>query len=425
MQSLCFLSRLYLRNGYHQDFYRKIKEIEIFIRFRRQNLKKRLILAVFVILLMVAGALVYWGQKREQAAELYYSGTIEATQANLAFQVSGRVKEVITDEGKMVRQGQVLARLEREEFLARQKQAEAHLYQARDLLEQKKALLELTQKTVPAEVERAEAAVKGAEAQLAELKAGYRTQEVERSRLALLKAEAAMEEARRDKERIDRLFKEGIVAERDKDSADLKYQIALKDYESANEAYEAYREGYRKETIETAKSKFEESKASLRQARSQLKKIEVAEKELKVAESQVLAVESELRVAEIQLGHTVLKAPFEGIVVSRNVEPGEVVSPGREVISVADLSEVDLKIFVGEKMIGMVRPGQEAEVKVDTFKDKIYKGRVSFISPEAEFTPKIIQTHKERVKLVYLVKVTIANPNFELKPGMPADAWLK
>ena len=66
-----------------------------------------------------------------------------------------------------------------------------------------------------------------------------------------------------------------------------------------------------------------------------------------------------------------------------------------------------------------------AEVKVDTFKGKVFKGRVSFISPEAEFTPKIIQTHKERVKLVYLVKISIDNPDFELKPGMPADAWLK
>jgi HlyD family secretion protein len=72
-----------------------------------------------------------------------------------------------------------------------------------------------------------------------------------------------------------------------------------------------------------------------------------------------------------------------------------------------------------------VKPGQEAEVRVDTFPKKVFKGRVAFVSPEGEFTPKIIQTHKERVKLVFLVKVTVPNPDLELKPGMPADAWLK
>jgi HlyD family secretion protein len=86
---------------------------------------------------------------------------------------------------------------------------------------------------------------------------------------------------------------------------------------------------------------------------------------------------------------------------------------------------VDLKIFVDETEIGKVKPGQKVEVKVDTFPKKTFEGRVTFISPEGEFTPKIIQTKKERVKLVYLVKVSVPNPDLELKSGMPADAWLK
>jgi HlyD family secretion protein len=86
---------------------------------------------------------------------------------------------------------------------------------------------------------------------------------------------------------------------------------------------------------------------------------------------------------------------------------------------------VDLKVFVSETEIGEVKPGQAVEVKIDTFPSKTYAGTVTYISPEGEFTPKIIQTHKERVKLVYLVKITIANPDLELKPGMPADAWFK
>jgi len=112
-------------------------------------------------------------------------------------------------------------------------------------------------------------------------------------------------------------------------------------------------------------------------------------------------------------------------VISRNIEPGEVVTPGQEVFSVADLSRVDLKVFVDETEIGKIRPGQKADVKVDTFPDRVFSGTVTYISPQAEFTPKIIQTHKERVKLVFMVKLSIPNPNFELKPGTPADAWFR
>ena len=113
------------------------------------------------------------------------------------------------------------------------------------------------------------------------------------------------------------------------------------------------------------------------------------------------------------------------MVTSRNIEPGETVNAGREVITISDLSRVDLKIFIDETAIGRVKPGQTVDVSVDTFPGKIYHGAVSFISPEGEFTPKVIQTQKERVKLVYLVKVSIPNPDFELKAGMPADARLR
>jgi HlyD family secretion protein len=113
------------------------------------------------------------------------------------------------------------------------------------------------------------------------------------------------------------------------------------------------------------------------------------------------------------------------MILSRNMEPGEVVTPSQEVLTISALSRVDLKVFVEETEIGRIAPGQPVDVKIDTFPDKTYAGRVAYISPQAEFTPKIIQTHKERVKLVYLVKVSVPNPNYELKSGMPADAWFR
>jgi HlyD family secretion protein len=381
--------------------------------------KKRLIMMMAAALLVIVGGLVFWGQHRRHIAERYYSGTIEADTANLAFQVEGRVGEVLVDEG------QVLARLTQAEFKARRNQADADLVRARETARQLEAVLNLQRTGLPAEVDRTEAAVKALKFQLQELERGYRPQEVERARLAVEAARVAMDEARRNKDRFDKLYERRIVAQRDKEEKDLLFETAEKEYERAREAYAMAREGFRREEVETARARLAEGRAQLNQARSNLQRIEAAEREAAAAAAQVQAVAAALELAEIQLRYTELVAPFPGIITSRNVEPGEVVSTAREVISLADLSRVDLKIFVGETEIGNVKPGQRVSVKTDTFPDKTYSGTVSYISPEGEFTPKIIQTQKERVKLVYLVKVSIANPDLELKPGMPADAWLR
>jgi HlyD family secretion protein len=388
-------------------------------------MKKRVVLIIFLVLLLGVGSLVYIGQYRHRHTGLYYSGTIEATQSNLAFQVSGGVKEVLVDEGQAVAKDQLLAVLRQEEFKAKQEMAVAEVNQALEKVKQHQTALDLERRVLPTEVERARAAVRSLESQLAELEAGYRTRDVERARLAYLEARFAMEEARKNKARIDTLYQKKIIAEKDKDAADLRFESADKEYKRAKQAYELMKEGYRKESIETARSRLSEGQAVLKQAQSNLKKIETTKRQIEAAKAQVQAAEAALKLARIRLDYTQLRAPFDGIVVSRNVEPGEVISTGREVLSLADLSKVNLKIFVDETEIGKIKPGQEVEVKIDTFPDKTYIGHVSFISPEGEFTPKIIQTRKERVKLVYLVKIAIANPNFELKSGMPADAWLK
>lgn len=388
-------------------------------------MKKRLILIVFMVLLVGVGSLVYLGQNRRRSQGIYYSGTIEATHSDLAFQVNGRVTEVLVDEGQEVRKDQPLARMAQAEFLARRNQVRADLDRSGRTLNQLEILLDLYESTLPSGVARAEAAVKALEANLEELKAGYRAQEVERARLTLDSARLNMEEARKDRNRFDSLYRGGTVSEKERDAVTLRYEKALKEYEGAEENYKLLMEGFRKESISAARARVAEGRALLREARANLKKIDATKSEIKAAQAQVRGAEAALEVAELQLSYTRLLAPFKGVVTSRNVEPGEVVSPGREVMTVADLSRVDLKVFVGETEIGRVRPGQKAEVRVDTFPDKVYAGSVSYISPEAEFTPKTIQTRKERVKLVYLVKISIPNPRLELKSGMPADAWFR
>lgn len=336
-------------------------------------MKKRIIIVVFLILFVGVGFFVYFGQQKTQKGELYYSGTIEATQANLAFQTSGRVQAVLVREGQAVVKDQVLAELDGAELQSRRDQARANLETSLKTQQQLETMLEVYQHTLPAEVARAEAGAAS--------------------------ARYTLEDARKNDQRYEQLFKKGVASEKERDLTRLNY--------------------------DTAAARFAEAEAILKAARSNLKKIDAAMQDVAAARSQVQAARAALEQADIQRQYARLKAPISGIITSRNVEPGEVVSPGREVLTLSDLARVDLKIFVDETAIGKVKPGQKADVRIDTYPDKVYTGHVAFVSPEGEFTPKIIQTKKERVKLVYLVKVSIPNPNYELKSGMPADAWLR
>jgi len=389
------------------------------------KLRSRLLLIIPLVLLVSAAMLVWVGQRRRLNQEHYYSGTIEATQANLAFQTAGRVAEVLVDEGQTIQSGQVLARLDTAIFQSNLAQAEASLAQARANLNSLEAALELKQAALPAEVSRAEATLQGVEFQYRELSDGYRPQEVAKARVAVSEAQATLEKARKDKRRADKLFEENVIPDSAKDTQDLAYQSALHQYQVALENLKLLEEGYRKEAVAASQAQVSASRAAVLLARSNLMQIDVAQRGVEAGHARLAVAQAALDAAKVQLSYTELKSSFGGILTSRNVEPGEVVTASREVLSVADLSRVKLKIFVNETDIGEVKPGQPVSVRIDTFPDKEFSGRVAYISPEAEFTPKIIQTHKERVKLVYLVKVALDNPQLDLKPGMPADAWLQ
>jgi len=336
-------------------------------------LKKRIIVIVFIILFVTVGLLVYIGQKNNREKGLYYSGTIETTQAKLSFQIPGRVSNVNVQEGQAVIKGQIIAELDRAEFESRLAQAKANLERAQKAKQQLQTVLSINEKTLPSEVARARANVNSVRDTLKDAEKNYK--------------------------RFEDLFSKGVITEKERDSMKLNYDVA--------------------------KSRLIESESILKQAEGNLTKIDAVKQDIEVAVAQINAASASLNQASIQLDYTQLKSPSDGVVTSRNIEPGETVNSGREVITISELTRVDLKIFVDETEIGKVEPGQNVDVKVDTFPGKIYTGIVSFISPEGEFTPKIIQTKKERVKLVYLVKVSIANPSFELKAGMPADAWLR
>jgi len=388
------------------------------------KLKKRAIV-IFLLLFLGAAFFVYYGQKKGRDGELFYSGTIEATQTHLAFQTGGRALRVAVREGEAVTAGQILAELEPAEFITRLEQAKATREKALKGHEQAAAILKVYQATIPAEIARAEAGVQTLQAQLDEVRAGARKQDIERAKQAMQSANLVLADAKKNLDRYESLFAKGTISEKERDAVRLRYETTLKEHERSKETYDLAREGNRAETIRTFEARLAEGKAALNQAKSNLPRISAARKEVEAAAAVAQTAQAALAQMQIQLEYAKLKAPGPGIVVSRSVEPGEVVSPGEEALTLADLSRVDLKIFVDETEIGKVKPGQKADVAIDTFPGRTFAGTVTFISPEGEFTPKIIQTKKERVKLVYLVKISIPNPRLELKSGMPADARLR
>jgi HlyD family secretion protein len=155
-----------------------------------------------------------------------------------------------------------------------------------------------------------------------------------------------------------------------------------------------------------------------------VQQMDAAKRVYDAATSQLRQAKAALGASEERLRDTVLYAPLSGVVLRRNAEQGETVAAGAAVYSVGDLDNPWIKVYVKEDKLGLVKHGQQAGVRTDTFPDKVYAGTVTYISSEAEFTPKIVQTQEERVKLVFGVKVSVRNENEELKPGMPADVTI-
>ena len=148
----------------------------------------------------------------------------------------------------------------------------------------------------------------------------------------------------------------------------------------------------------------------------------VAMRNVAAAEANVKAAADSLRLTQITLDYAVMRAPFSGVILVRNAELGEAVQPGTPIVTLADLDHVWLRAYVNETDLGKVAWGQLAVVTTDTWPGRHYAGRISFIASEAEFTPKSVETHAERVTLVYRIKIDVDNPQHQLKPGMPADA---
>jgi HlyD family secretion protein len=168
-----------------------------------------------------------------------------------------------------------------------------------------------------------------------------------------------------------------------------------------------------------AKTAAQQSAATL--ARDQAM-VQVAAANVALAQANAASVAAKLVLDEVTLGYTTLRAPFSGVIAVREAELGQLAGPGVAIVTLDDLDHVWIRAYINEPDIGKIRLGEAADVTTDTYPGKSYHGRISFISPQAEFTPKTVETHAERVTLVYRIRIDIDNPTHELLPGMPADA---
>jgi HlyD family secretion protein len=223
---------------------------------------------------------------------------------------------------------------------------------------------------------------------------GARSEDIRQAEAGLKQAEASLAVAEDDARRMRELTKTGSVTPKQREDAEARLTIATAQRNAGAEALNKARTLARPEEIRAGEARLDQAQA----AADLLKKT--------IADCTILA-------------------PAGGVVTHKAVEPGELVTPGATIVTLAELDSVYVMIYVTENELGRVRLGGPAEIEIDSFPEKVFEGTVTYISPEAEFTPKNIQTKQDRVKLVFGVKVEIENREGLLKPGLPADAVIR
>ncbi len=311
---------------------------------------------------LAAVLIVLSGCGKEQESDfIKASGTIESVNVTISSKTAGEVKLINFNEGDRVKKGDLLVEIDHE-------------------------LMDI-------QLRQAEAGVDLANAQLKLLKSGARREDVKQSEELVKQAKINLDLAKLDRDRAEELYKQDAGTRKLYDDSKARYDLTVAQYNSAKENLHKVKTIIRPEEIESAQANLKKAISAVDMLRKNIEDCRVL-------------------------------APSDGFVSKKFIEVGENVSPGASLLRISNLETVNLVIYIPETDLSKVKLGQSAEITIDAFKDKTYTGKIIFISPEAEFTPKNIQTPEERTKLVFAVKIEIANPKFELKPGLPADAKL-
>lgn len=325
-------------------------------------MKKKLLVLLVLIALIVGGA-CYWDSRRKPEAEdsLTLFGNVDIRKVDLGFRVGGKLAEVAFEEGERVQSGQIVARLDNIPY-----RDELNLALARQ---------------------------EQAAATLAKLEAGTRPQEIVQAEALVRERRATVNNLEIEYLRMKTLVESGAVARQLFDNADAALKEARARMATAQEGLKLAREGFRGEDVDAARADLRAAQASSASARTRLE-------------------------------DAVCQAPTDGVILTRVEEPGAIVAAGQTVLTLSLDTPVWVRAYVEEPNLGHLHPGMAAQVFTDSRPDRPYAGHVGYISPEAEFTPKTVQTEELRTRLVYQVRVIADNPDHGLRQGMPVTVKL-
>ncbi len=440
-----------------------------------------IIIAVAVIVVAAAGiyfamnpdiwseVMVQMELAEPEAGGLVASGFIEAEEVAVAPELGGRVIELLADEGDEVETGQMLVRLDGTLLDAQSEVAQAALDVAQAQLAQARAGARPEQiRQAEAALAQAEAARDGAYQAWQDLIAiRDNPQELDaqitlaRAQVAAAEAGLARTTALKDAAEIaDDAFQEGMEAlaeaKEELEKIPEPYRPTLpgmqldvhlipnaywKSWVGVNTA-QAGLDGARAALsdlyairnnpqelngqVDAAETQYRAAEAAVQMAQAQLDALRAGatEEEIAAVEAQVEQAQAALNALMVLRDKLTIAAPAGGLVLERCIHAGELAAPGATVLTLGDLDEVTLTIYVPENKLGHVFIDQQVEVRVDSFPERIFTGTVVAIAHEAEFTPRNVQTQEERVNMVFAVDVSIPNPDHALKPGLPADATI-
>jgi HlyD family secretion protein len=312
-----------------------------------------------LIQLLIISFIVFGCNSKNEKQAIEATGNIETINVTVSSKVNGEVISILKDEGDKVKSGDTVMIIDPTIYQIKLREAEATLLSA--------------------------------EAQLELVKVGARNEDIQQAEQILKQAEINLQSAENDKIRFENLYQSKSISKKQYEDAISRYEIALAQFNTAKENLRKIKNISRPEELKQVKANYERIKANA----DLIKK---------------------------NLSDCYVTSPIDGIIVKKFVEKGETVNNLSSLFKVSNLYQVEILVYVNEKDLGKVKLGQLVEVTVDAFPNKIFEGKVVYISPEAEFTPKNIQTKEERTKLVFAVKVKINNPDLELKAGIPADA---
>jgi HlyD family secretion protein len=340
------------------------------------------------------------------------SGNIEVIDAEVAFKIPGKVETRPVDEGEEIKQGAVVATIECKDLKEEVAEKTAEVSAAQATWD------EAQHGSREQDVKAARAAMEKAQKFYDEIMNGSRPEEIDAAKAILESAQVEKARLAEDLERAKQLYYEKhILSAQDYEAQKAAYLVASAKWQEAEKRCKLVILGPRKEQKEQAEAALEQAKWQY-----DLVKAGPRQEAKDQAAARLQQAKAGLAMAETRLSYATIHSPLTGVVLSKNIEPGEYVSPGTPVVTIGDLAHPWLRAYIDEPDLNRVKYKQKARITTSRYPGKYYDAWVGFIADEAEFTPKTVQTEKERTKLVYRVKIYVENPGGELKRGMPADA---